>query len=57
VQKVENLPGLVGALSGGTRTKIKLDRPWQTEIAIDPASCPFETLPQTEVARFEDEGV
>lgn len=28
---------------GGTRTKVKLSRPWQMDLVVDPATCPFET--------------
>lgn len=45
---------LVGGLSmitgGGTRTAIKLSRPWQPEMPFAPEKCPFCTKPQEEIA-------
>src|SRR6266481_1118664 len=49
---IESLPGGFAAVSGGTRRAINFDRPWQTQIYIDPASCPFENKPQDEEAHF-----
>lgn len=49
----------VSTLSGGTRTAVKLSRPWQYNIAtIAGNECPFETKPQNELDRMETtEGV
>lgn len=40
-------PGRITTAAGGTRTAIKLSRPWQKEMVIDPTTCPFCTKPQT----------
>jgi len=42
-QKIELLiqPGGLTTAAGGTRTTIKLNRPWQTDIVVDPKTCPF----------------
>ena len=49
----------VSTLSGGTRTAVKLNRPWQHNIKdIAGNECPFETKPQNELDRMETpEGV
>ncbi len=39
---VQQWPGGVSTFSGGTRTAIKVDRPWQKAMEINPAVCPFE---------------
>lgn len=40
---IQNWPGGVPTVSGGTRTTIKLARPWQTRgPTADPRYCPFE---------------
>ncbi|HEU0051363.1 MAG TPA: hypothetical protein VFQ60_04910 [Patescibacteria group bacterium] len=38
---IERMPGGVSVAAGGTRTAIKLDRPWQPDIVITPETCPF----------------
>ncbi len=44
----------VSTLSGGTRTAVKLGRPWQRNIAIIAENeCPFETKPQTVLDEME----
>lgn len=53
---VDSLPGGIKAASGGTRSAITLDRPWQTDIVVDPSTCPFDTKQQLELAKFETEG-
>jgi hypothetical protein len=54
--KIQLLSGALSTASGGTRISVKLDRPWQTDIIIDPANCPFETKPQVQVASYERQG-
>ena len=39
---IQNWPGGISTLAGGTRTAIKIDRPWQMPLSINPATCPFE---------------
>lgn len=39
---VESWPGGISTCCGGTRTAIKLDRPWQMRMTPHPESCPFE---------------
>lgn len=49
---LEPLPGGFSYVtSGGTRTAIKLSRPWQDGLGrmINPRNCPFETKPQEEI--------
>jgi diadenosine tetraphosphate (Ap4A) HIT family hydrolase len=41
--KTEVLPGGITIASGGTRLCVNIDRPWQTEIQVNPATCPFES--------------
>ncbi len=43
-------------VAGGTRNEIKLDRPWQIPIQVDPSSCPFCNKPRNDVAFYEDGG-
>jgi diadenosine tetraphosphate (Ap4A) HIT family hydrolase len=38
-----DLPSGMRAVAGGTRTEIKLNRPWQTRIEPNPETCPFCT--------------
>ncbi len=54
--ETENLPGGISVAAGGTRTEVKLDRPWQAEIRVDPAKCPFETKEEEQEAYFEVDG-
>jgi diadenosine tetraphosphate (Ap4A) HIT family hydrolase len=54
--KVEVLPGGAKVASGGTRTQIKLSRPWQVNLAIDTATCPFDTQPQNQILWIERSG-
>ncbi len=53
---IETLSSGIRVASGGTRTSIKLDRAWQTDITIDPANCSFETRKQIEIASFARDG-
>lgn len=48
--------GHIRILYGGTRTKIKLSRPWQPPLAdiVRPRECPFCTKPQEEFALPDD---
>lgn len=49
---LELLPGgLMQVTTGGTRTAIKLARPWQPPLSLllDPSRCPFDTRPQEEI--------
>lgn len=39
---VQTWPGGVRTMSGGTRTAVKVDRPWQKAMEINPEVCPFE---------------
>lgn len=50
MEKVEfqRLPGGILVACGGTRTEVKLNRPWQVEISVDAANCPFERRLQQE---------
>jgi len=36
-------PNGMRSIAGGTRNEIKLSRPWQKEIEVNPATCPFCT--------------
>jgi len=55
--KLEQWPsesGYLTTFSGGTRTQVKLDRPWQKEIELNP-NCPLCTqLEKQKVVRTED---
>ncbi|MEK7641191.1 MAG: HIT domain-containing protein [Patescibacteria group bacterium] len=42
-------PGGRKSVAGGTRTAIKLDRPWQSDIVVNKETCPFCTKPQKDV--------
>lgn len=42
--------GFTKITGGGTRTAIKLSRPWQPSLPIAPEKCPFCTKPQDEIA-------
>ncbi len=51
---VNRLPGSLGwTLSGGTRSRIKLSRPWQVDIAqlVNPAKCIFCNMPEEQRIR------
>lgn len=37
----EKWPGGIQTVSGGTRNEVKLSRPWQVDILINPDTCPF----------------
>ncbi len=56
--QIELLPGGLTVASGGTRTTIKLDRPWQPDIVVRPETCPFDHLPpeRHEFVRLEEGG-
>ena len=48
----EPLPGgMAWVIGGGTRTEVKLRRPWQQplDLLVRPESCPFCTKPQNEI--------
>lgn len=53
---IQQLPGGLSTASGGTRVSVKLDRPWQTDIVVDPSKCPFETRKQIQIATYEQSG-
>lgn len=36
------LPGGINSFGGGSRSKIKLDRSWQSNLIVDSTTCPFE---------------
>jgi hypothetical protein len=42
-------PGVLHTLTGGTRTKVNLNRPWQQLLPYDPEHCPFCTKTEDEV--------
>jgi len=44
------------SVAGGTRTEIKLDRPWQVEVKVDPATCSFCASTRNDIASFKEEG-
>src|SRR3989344_770445 len=46
--------GLLTTAAGGTRTAIKLDRPWQNDIVVNPETCPFCTKQQNEIPEFSN---
>ena len=39
---VRQWPGGIPTLAGGTRTAIKINRPWQTPLCFNLSTCPFE---------------
>ncbi len=39
---IQEWPGGIYTASGGTRTAVKLSRPWQKDIEVDSSKCPFE---------------
>lgn len=46
----EKLPGELNSITaGGTRKDIKLSRPWQPPLPLNPEKCPFCTKPQEEI--------
>jgi diadenosine tetraphosphate (Ap4A) HIT family hydrolase len=51
--RISPLPGGVEVAFGGTRTAVKLDRPWQLEIPPVGQSCPFEREDVTPIDSFE----
>lgn len=51
-----NWPNGRKSVAGGTRVEIKLDRPWQTEIKVNPENCPFCTRKQNDLKVFDEEG-
>lgn len=53
---IENLPSGVTIAYGGTRTSIKVDRPWQVDIKIDPTTCPFEDKEEANLAYHPQDG-
>jgi hypothetical protein len=54
--KTEVLPGGISVAAGGTRTRVCLQRPWQTQIRVEPATCPLEKREHEQEAHFELEG-
>ena len=52
----DRLPHGLSTAAGGTRRGVRRSRPWQSDIVVDPTTCPFCTREQKEVARFEDDG-
>lgn len=53
--EIEKVSNCISTASGGTRTGIKFSRPWQTDIVVDPAVCPFETKEEAEIPGFRKE--
>jgi diadenosine tetraphosphate (Ap4A) HIT family hydrolase len=51
--EITTLPSGIRVAAGGTRNAINLNRPWQVDILVNPAECPFETREQEEVAHFD----
>lgn len=47
-EKLLTQPGDLYALSGGTRNKVVLNRPWQMELPYAPEKCPFCTKEEPE---------
>ena len=39
---IKIVPGGMQIAYGGTRTEVKLKRPWQPRVRVDPSKCPFE---------------
>lgn len=54
--EIEKISDCISAASGGTRRGINFSRPWQSDIVVDPAVCPFETKEETEIPGFRQEG-
>ena len=48
-EKLLTQPGTLYSLSGGTRTKVNLSRPWQMDLPYNPEKCPFCTKTEAEV--------
>ena len=44
--RLQKWPGGLYTVTGGTRTSVKLDRPWQVDMEVNPETCPFCTKPQ-----------
>ncbi len=44
------------SVAGGTRTEIKLDRPWQVPVQVNPANCPFCDGKKPTLKHFDEEG-
>lgn len=55
-QIIYEWPGRRQSVAGGTRTEIKLDRPWQVEIQPNPETCPFCTHQQKDLKIFDEGG-
>lgn len=55
---LEMLPGGIPTLSGGTRRGVRLDRPWQSDIIVNPSTCPFEegSLKESVIRLHQEEG-
>lgn len=51
---IREYPGGLKVLYGGTRTGVKLSRPWQQPIQVDSAKCPFCRGEGKEIGRFEN---
>ena len=54
---IEKWFGTFSTASGGSRTGIKLSRPWQSDIAVNPDTCPFCTKTEPDLSRHEDSGI
>lgn len=53
---VTQQPGGICTAAGGTRKTVKLSRPWQTRIKINPETCPFEKPEEQEIVKTYDFG-
>lgn len=51
---LQRWPGGIVTAAGGTRTAIKLGRPWQKDLEVNPSTCSFCTKPQTVLAEYGD---
>lgn len=52
--KMEVWPSSITTISGGTRIAVKLSRPWQKDIVMDPKTCPFCTRKQKVLNEYKD---
>lgn len=55
--RIQEWPGGVRTLSGGTRADVKLNRPWQVALSYNPDSCPFCHKEQAEIGRYRCGGI
>ncbi|MBI2591652.1 MAG: hypothetical protein HYW34_03180 [Candidatus Brennerbacteria bacterium] len=53
--KMETWPSGITTISGGNRTTIKLSRPWQKDIEMNPKTCPFCTRKQKVLDEYKND--